>query len=48
MPVMFRIAALAAVVEVDGIATAPTTALDFRWNIGSLTLRLPIRLPNDD
>jgi hypothetical protein len=29
MPVMLWIAALATVVEVDGIATAPTTALDF-------------------
>ena len=45
MPVMFRIAALAAVVEVDGIATAPTTALDFLWHTVSLTLRLPLRLP---
>ena len=41
MAVMFRVAALAAVVEVDGIATAPTTALDFLWHTGSLTLRLP-------
>jgi len=29
MPVMLWIAALAAMVEVDGIAAAPTTALDF-------------------
>ena len=48
MPVMLWIAALAAVVEVDGIAAAPTTALDFLWHSGSLTLRLPLRLPSDE
>jgi hypothetical protein len=37
MPVMLWIAALATVVEVDGIATAPTTALDFLWHTGSHT-----------
>jgi hypothetical protein len=46
--VMLRVAALAAMVEVDGIAAAPTTALDFLWHTGSLTLRLPLRLPRDD
>jgi hypothetical protein len=45
---MLRVAALAAMVEVDGIAAAPTTTLDFLWRIGSLTLRLPIRLPSDN
>jgi hypothetical protein len=48
MPVMRGIAALAAVVEVDGIATTPTAALDFLWHSGSLTLRLPLRLPSDE
>jgi len=48
MPVMLWIAALAEMVEVDGIATAPTTALDFLWHTVSLTLRLPLRLPSDD
>jgi hypothetical protein len=41
MPVMLWIAALAAIVEVDGIAAAPTAALDFLWHIGGLALRLP-------
>ena len=45
VPVMLRVAALVAVVEVDGIATAPTTTLDFLWHTVSLTLRLPLRLP---
>jgi hypothetical protein len=35
MPMMLRIAARAAMIEVDGIAAAPTTALDFLWHIGS-------------
>jgi hypothetical protein len=48
MPVMLWIAALVAVVEVDGVATAPTTALDLLWHTMSLTLRLPLRLPSDD
>jgi putative transposase len=48
MPVMLRIAALTAMIEVNGIATAPTTALDFLWHAVSLTLRLPLRLPSDD
>ena len=46
MPVMLWIAALAAMVEVDGIATAPTTPLDVLWHTVSLTLRLPLRLPS--
>jgi hypothetical protein len=41
MPVKLWIAALPAMVEVDGIATAPTTALNFPWHTVSLTLRLP-------
>jgi hypothetical protein len=48
MPVMLWIAALAAMVEVDGIAAAPTMALDSPWHTVSLTLRLPLRLPSDD
>ena len=49
MPVMLWIAALAAMVEVDGIATAPTTALDLLWHTVSPTLRLPsYDLPNTD
>jgi hypothetical protein len=48
MPVMLWIAALAAMVEVDGVVTAPTTPLDFLWHVVSLTLRLPLRLPRDD
>lgn len=48
MPVMLRVAALPAVVKVNGIATAPTTALDFPRHTVSLTLRLPLRLPSDD
>jgi hypothetical protein len=48
MAVMLRVAALPAVVEIDGIATAPTAALDFLWHSGSLTLRLPLRLPSDE
>jgi hypothetical protein len=48
MAVMLWIAALSAMVEVNGIATAPTTALDFLWYTGSLTLRLPLRLPSGD
>ena len=35
MPVMLRVAALAAVVEVDGVTTAPATALDFLWHTKS-------------
>lgn len=45
---MRRIAALAAMVEVDGIAAAPTTTLDFVWPFGSQAPRLPVRLPSDD
>jgi hypothetical protein len=48
MPVMLWIAALAAMVEVDGIAATPATALNFPWYTVSLTLRLPLRLPRDD
>ena len=48
MPVMLWIAALAAMVEVDGIATAPATAPDVLWHTVSLTLRLTLRLPRDD
>ena len=48
MSVMLWVAALAAMVEVDGIATAPATAQDFLWHTVSLTLRLPLRLPSDD
>jgi hypothetical protein len=47
VPVMLWIAALAAMVEVDGIAAAPTSALEFLWHTESLTLRLPLRLPRD-
>jgi hypothetical protein len=32
---MLRIAARAAMIEEDGIAAAPTMALDFLWHIGS-------------
>jgi hypothetical protein len=35
MPMTLRIAARAAMIEVDGIAAAPTTALDFLWHVGS-------------
>jgi hypothetical protein len=45
--VMLRVAAPPAVVEVDGIATAPATALGFLWHSGSLPLRLPLRLPSE-
>jgi hypothetical protein len=48
MPVMLWIAALPAVIEVDGIGTAPTTSLDFPWHTVSITLRLPLRLPGGD
>jgi hypothetical protein len=41
MPVMLWIAALVAMVEVDGIATAPPTALNFLLHTVSQTLRLP-------
>jgi len=41
---MLGIAALAAMVEVDGIATAPTTTLDFLCR----TREPNVRLPNDD
>jgi hypothetical protein len=41
MPVMLWIAALPAVVEVDGIATAPATAPERPLATVSLTLRLP-------
>ena len=46
MPVMLWIVALPAMIEVDGIATASTTALDILWHAVSLTLRLPLRLPS--
>ena len=45
---MLWIAALPAMVKVDGIAAAPATALNFPWHTVSLTLRLPLRLPRDD
>ena len=48
MPVMLWIPALPAVVEVDGIAATSATAHGFLWHTGSLTLRLPLRLPSDD
>jgi hypothetical protein len=35
MPMMLRVAAQTAMIELDGIAAAPTTALDFLWHIGS-------------
>jgi hypothetical protein len=39
--VMLWVAALPAVVEVDGIASAPTMVLGFLWRSASPTLRLP-------
>jgi hypothetical protein len=41
MPVMLWVAARPAVVEVDGLATAPAMVLGFLWRRASPTLRLP-------
>jgi len=41
MPVMLWIKALPAMVEIDGITTAATTARNFPWHTVSLPLRLP-------